>query len=219
MPAKILVVEDDPGIRMLVASTLKSAGLTVLEARDGVEAMDFVPEADLVVLDVGLPRQSGWEVLEAIRQNFGQLPVLMLTGHADETNRVRGLESGADDYLTKPFSVRELAARVKALLRRSGRLGLIVMGSLKLSPGSREAWLDNDTLHLTPLEFDLLMTLAQAPGRIFSREELLVRHWGAEYEGTERVVDIYVGRLRKKLLTESDRLETVWGQGYRLRGD
>lgn len=218
MPAKVLVVEDDPGIRMLVATALKRAGFAVLEARDGVEAMDFVPEADLVVLDVGLPRKSGWEVLEAIRQNFGQLPVL-ITGHSDEASRVRGLESGADDYLTKPFSVRELAARVKALLRRSGRLGLIVVGSLKLSPNSREAWLGKDTLHLTPLEFDLLMTLAQAPGRIFSREELLVRHWGPEYEGTKRVVDIYISRLRKKLLAESDRLETVWGQGYRLRSD
>ncbi|WP_347240341.1 response regulator transcription factor [Thermus sp.] len=222
---RILLVEDDPQVGELVKRFLENEGFQVRWARLGREALDRVFEEarpDLVVLDRGLPDLEGLEVLRALRELDPLLPVLLLTGRADEESRVEGLLEGADDYLGKPFSLRELLARIKALLRRAGKEGRRRFGPLEVDLEGRQAYLEGEPLRLSPTEMNLLLVFAQAPGRVFTREELLERVWGPEFDGNERVVDAYIRLLRKKLKDDplAPRfIETVVGLGYRFLGE
>ncbi|MGC8903825.1 response regulator transcription factor [Thermus sp.] len=222
---RILLVEDDPQVGELVKRFLEKEGFQVRWARLGREALDRVFEEarpDLVVLDRGLPDLEGLEVLRALRELDPLLPVLLLTGRADEESRVEGLLEGADDYLGKPFSLRELLARIKALLRRAGKEGRRRFGPLEVDLEGRQAYLEGEPLRLSPTEMNLLLVFAQAPGRVFTREELLERVWGPEFDGNERVVDAYIRLLRKKLKDDplAPRfIETVVGLGYRFLGE
>jgi len=174
-----------------------------------------------LVLDRALPDAEGLEVLKAFRELDPLLPALVLTGRSDEESRVEGLLSGADDYLGKPFSLKELSARIQALLRRAGKEGARRYGALELDFSRQEARLFGEPLRLSPRERALLFTLASAPGRVYSRGELLERVWGLEFEGEERVVDAYIRLLRKKLQDDPKAprfIETVVGLGYRFLG-
>lgn len=222
--ARIFLVEDDPQVGELVKRFLEKEGLLVVWARTGREALKQAWEGtkpDLVVLDRGLPDLEGLEVLRSLRDLDPLLPVL-LTGRAEEDSRVEGLLEGADDYLGKPFSLQELLARIKALLRRGGKEGRRYFGPLELDLEARKAYLDGQPLKLSATEANLLFVLAQTPGRVYTREELLARVWGPEFEGSERVVDAYIRLLRKKLKDDPQAprfIETVVGMGYRFLGE
>jgi two-component system alkaline phosphatase synthesis response regulator PhoP len=228
---RVLVVEDEPNIRELVAFHLGLEGLQVFQAKDGDEALRIVRSQpfDLCVLDLMLPKVDGLAVCRAIRREplNADAPILMLTARREEADKVLGLESGADDYLTKPFGVRELVARVRALLRRartsqptsSTGAKVIVAGGLKIDPARRQATLDGRLLELTPHEFDVLQLLASQPGIVFTREKILERVWTHDTHVTVRSVDTLVKRLRQKI--ESDTRQpalilTVWGTGYKF---
>ncbi|WP_337844475.1 response regulator transcription factor [Thermus sp.] len=217
---KVLVVDDDPAILEVLEGYLRGAGFQVLKDEDGAEALALFPQADLVILDLMLPKVDGFQVAQAIRQARPELPLLLLTARGEEEDRVRGLELGADDYVVKPFSPREVVARVKALLRRTGLREELRYGPLRLLPMKREAHLGEDPLPLSRLEFDLLLTLAQHPGVVFSRERLLEKIWGPDFPGVDRVVDVHIAALRKKLGDDAENprfIETVRGVGYRFR--
>ncbi|HLJ80806.1 MAG TPA: response regulator transcription factor [Ktedonobacterales bacterium] len=228
--ATILLVEDAHDLAQVVARELEAAGYRVVLASDGVAGVQLHAreQPDLVILDWMLPKMDGLEVLRRIRQSTGT-PVLMLTARGEETDRVIGLEVGADDYLTKPFSMRELVARVRAMLRRvellremlsadqAGAGEVLVRGPLRLDPQAHRAELDGEALDLSPTEFALLHLLLRSPGRAFSRAYLLDTVWQESYVGGDRSVDNAVLRLRKKLGPLGEDIETVWGIGYRLR--
>jgi two-component system alkaline phosphatase synthesis response regulator PhoP len=217
---KVLLVDDDPAILEVLRAYLQGAGFSVLEAQDGEEALLLFPQADLVVLDLMLPKMDGWRVAEAIKRERPELSILMLTARGEEEERVRGLELGADDYVVKPFSPKEVVARIKALLRRAGLKEELTYGPLRLLPRKREAYLGGEPLPLSRLEFDLLLTLAQHPGMVFSRERLLEKVWGPDFPGVDRVVDVHIAGLRKKLGDDPDNprfIETVRGVGYRFK--
>lgn len=225
MSKRILVVDDEPSIVELIRVNLEDAGYEVEVAADGDEALARFAERpwDLIVLDLMLPGVDGIEVCRRIRKE-SQVPIIMLTAKADEIDRVLGLEMGADDYITKPFSPRELVARVRAVFRRVPETlvaGEVVQyGRLTLNLEKRTATVDTDRLHLTPKEFDLLHILARHPGRIFQREFLLEQLWEYEYTGGTRTVDVHIRRLRQKLEAHpeyADAIETVHGIGYRMR--
>jgi DNA-binding response OmpR family regulator len=228
-----LVVEDEPHIRELVVLHLGLEGLSTVEARNGEEALRLIESDafDLIVLDLMLPKVDGLAVCRAIRRGRknGDVPILMLTAKREESDKVLGLESGADDYLTKPFGVRELVARARALLRRprashlapsaAGDRAAISSGPLKLDPARRQGVLNGQAVELTPHEFDVLYLLAANPGIVFTREMLLERVWTNETHVTERSVDTLVKRLRQKI--EADTRDpklilTVWGTGYKF---
>jgi len=218
--ARVLVVDDDPAIREVLVAYLAREGHEVLEADSGEAALHQAAGADLVVLDLMLPGLDGWRVAEILRARDPELPILMLTARGEEEERVRGFELGADDYVTKPFSPRELVARVRALLRRAGHRDELVYGGLVIRPKERRVYLDGREVPLSKLEFDLLLVLAQHPGMAYPRERLLERVWGADFFGVDRVVDVHIASLRKKLGDdpESPRfIETVRGVGYRFR--
>lgn len=223
--ARILVVDDERSILDLVTAYLKPEGYQVHTAADGPTALkaarSFKP--DLIVLDVMLPGMDGLEVLSQLRRE-GNAYVILLTAKAEETDKVVGLSVGADDYLTKPFSPRELTARIKAALRRL-RMGhdfpgatILPFAHIRIDTGSRRAWVDERPVELTTIEFDLLRALAEAPGRVFSREQLLEKVWGYEYYGEARVVDVHIGHIRRKL-GEDRFIATVRGAGYRFEDD
>ncbi|NOX62767.1 MAG: response regulator transcription factor [Chloroflexi bacterium] len=225
--ATILVVDDEPTIVKTVRAYLEREGYTVHTASDGLQALQaaraFKP--DLVVLDIMLPEIDGLEVLRRLRQE-SDVWVLMLTARAEEMDKVLGLKLGADDYLTKPFSPRELVARVEAILRRGRGLApsepKLVFSHLRIDPAARRVWLDGEEVELTPIEFDLLLALARHHGRVLSREQLIELVWGYDYYGDERVVDVHIGRLRKKLERSSlahHLIATVRGVGYRLEDE
>lgn len=224
MTHKILVVDDEAAILKSVRAYLEQEGYTVLAAVDGPTALKEARTArpDLIVLDVMLPGMDGLEVLRRLRQE-SDVYVLMLTAKAEETDKVVGLMVGADDYLTKPFSPRELVARVKAILRR-GRTGetaepALVFPLLRIDLDARQATKDGIVLDLTATEFDLLAALARHAGRVLSREQLIEQVWGYDYYGDERVVDVHIGRLRKKIEDDpanSRLVVTVRGAGYRF---
>lgn len=218
--ANVLIVDDDPAIQQILQAYLGHEGYGLLEAGDGEEALEKAPQADLVVLDLMLPKRSGWEVAQILRQDFPTLPILMLTARNEEQERIQGLELGADDYVTKPFSPREVVARVRALLRRSGLKDELVFGDLRIRIRERTAYLKGEALPLSKLEYDLLLTLAHYPGMVWSRERLMERVWGGDYPGVERVVDVHIAGLRKKLGDDVENprfLETIRGVGYRFR--
>lgn len=222
--AKILVVDDEANIRSLVGSYLKAEGYEVAEAVDGDGAIEAVRHRspDLVVLDVRLPGKDGIEALREIR-TFSNVYVIMLTARAEETDKLIGLSVGADDYLTKPFSPRELIARVKAVLRRGRSTRdqgeALRFQGLEIDLARRLVTVDEDQIEITALEFDLLVALASQPGRVFSRRQLLEAVWGWDYFGDERVVDVHIRNLRRALhdTAGSPRfIGTVRGVGYRF---
>ena len=230
-PHTILLVEDTRELAQVIARELEAAGYRVLRASDGRSALDrhARERPDLILLDWMLPAgPSGLDVLREVRQTAAT-PVLMLTARGEEADRVIGLELGADDYLPKPFSMRELVARVRALLRRDELLRqtiaadrqpaavTVTHGPLRLDPERHLAELAGEPLDLTPNEFALLHLLARSPGRAFSRSYLLDTVWGQDYVTGDRAVDNVVFRLRKKLGPLGEAIEAVWGVGYRLR--
>ena len=218
----IVVVEDDANIADLVELYLRRDGFRVYQAPDGETALRTIRDRQpkLIVLDLGLPGQvDGLEVCRQVRAT-SDTPIIMVTARDDEVDRVLGLELGADDYLTKPFSPRELVARVKAILRRadgprSTATAVIAIGSIEVDAGRREARLDGAPVALATREFDLLQYLVEHQGLALSRRQLLDGVWGADWIGDERTVDVHVRQLRKKF---GDRLplDTVWGVGYRM---
>ena len=223
---KILVVDDEARMRKLVKDFLTIKGYQVIEAGDGEEAVEiFFQQKDiaLIVLDVMMPKMDGWEVLKTIRLH-SKVPIIMLTARAEEVDKIIGLELGADDYMTKPFSPRELTARIKAVLRRSQKEttlpGELQVGRLRFNFSRYEVSMGGMKLELTPKEYELLKMLATNLGKVFTREQLLEKVWGYEYFGDTRTVDVHVRHLRAKLAAEpetADMLETVRGFGYRLR--
>jgi len=222
---RILVVDDETPMVELVGTYLRSEGMDVAVARDGPAALDAVRDRrpDVIVLDVMLPGLDGFEVLRRVR-TFSDAYVIMLSARAEEIDRIVGLSVGADDYMVKPFSPRELVARVKALLRRpraaSGEAGTVDLGELVIDQPTRTVTLRGEPVALTAIEFDLLLTLALEPGVVFTRQRLLDRVWGMDYVGDEHVVDVHLGNLRRKLGDSAARptfIETVRGAGYRLR--
>ena len=214
--ARVLLVEDEPSLRFALTSQLRKAGYRVRAAATAAEGWEALEDADVVVLDRMLPDEDGLAFLERLRRTprYEGLPVLMLTARASEHDRVEGLLGGADDYLTKPFSSAELAARLVALLRRAPRERRIERGELRLEPERFEARLGGRALRLTRREFDLLAFLAARPGRVYDRATLLERVWGPDFLGTPRTVDQHVAQLREKL--GPGWIETVRGRGYRF---
>jgi DNA-binding response OmpR family regulator len=225
----ILLVEDAFDLAQVIVRELEALGYEVLHAADGVAALELHArhQPDLMILDWMLPKLDGLEVLRQIRQT-SSVPILMLTARDEEADRVIGLEVGADDYLTKPFGMRELIARVRALLRRIERVqqileadraqsdAAVAYGPLYLDPEAYQATLDHRPLDLTRTEFELLHLLLRNPGRAFSRAYLLDMVWGETYVTGDRSVDNAILRLRRKLGSQGDAIETVWGVGYRL---
>jgi DNA-binding response OmpR family regulator len=225
--ARVLVVEDEPDLNNLLRDQLRAEGHTVEQAFDGRTAVAAVERQapDLVLLDWMLPDLDGLAVCRRLREQH-LMPIIMLTARAEEVDRVLGLEIGADDYLTKPFSMRELMARVRAQLRRielegrrrsSGGEESVRVGSLAVDPHSRTVTLEGAELKLTPTEFQLLHLFVANPGRAFSRNFLLERIWHNDFAGYERAVDTHVTRLRRKLGPLGERIVTVWGVGYRFQ--
>jgi DNA-binding response OmpR family regulator len=231
---KVLVVEDDQTLLEVLKYNLIKEGYAILTANDGVQALDVarVQKPDLVVLDVMLPRLNGFEVCRILRKEM-TMPILMLTAKAGETDKVVGLELGADDYMTKPFSMREFLARIKAMLRRSEMLkseaaaasesapAIIRAGDLEIDLVKHKISRAGSTIDLSPKEFDLLAFLAKNREQVFSRDQLLEKVWGYEYAGDTRTVDVHIRWLRQKI--ESDPaypkyLITVRGVGYKLEG-
>lgn len=228
--ARILVVDDDKQIVRLVRSYLEQAGFQVLTAFNGETALHSIrsDRPDLVVLDLMLPDRDGWEVTRIIRSNpaLAGLPVIMLTARVEDTDKIIGLELGADDYITKPFNPREVVARVRAVLRRSAGEPVqpqrLQLGPLRMDVDRHQATLNGEAVELTPTEYDLLRVLLEHPGRAFTRLELIEQGLGYAYAGMERTVDSHIKNLRKKLNAAPDEaiyIETVYGIGYRLRGE
>jgi len=226
MAQTILVVDDEARIVKLVRDYLERAGLAVLTARDGETALAVArrEQPDLIVLDLMLPGVDGLDVCRRLRQESG-VPIIMLTARVEEADRVVGLELGADDYVTKPFSPRELVARVRATLRRAeGQVGpatVIRAGDVELDTAALAATVGGEPVDLTPTEFHLLAALARQPGRIFSREQLLEAVHGVAFEGYDRSIDSHVKNIRRKLEPDPHRpryIQTVYGVGYRFDG-
>ena len=225
--ARILLVDDEPAIVETVRAYLEAEGYTVQTASDGPGALTLARSfhPDIIVLDLMLPGLDGLEVLRRLRQ-ISDVYVLLLTAKTHETDKVVGLTMGADDYVTKPFSPRELVARVKALLRRGRSSGagdaVLVFHRLRLDPQARRVWKDAASIELTPLEFDLLYALARYRGRVLSREQLIEQVWGYDYYGEDRVVDVHLGRIRRKLEDDAATprlIVTVRGAGYRFEDE
>lgn len=221
---KILLVDDEQSIRELLEFNLKKNGYETLTAADGREALQKAEGTDLILLDLMLPEIDGIEVCRRLKTaaKTADIPIIMLTAKAEEVDRIIGLEMGADDYVAKPFSMRELMARIKAVLRRSSssdrnNSNVLVIGRLKIDFASYQVWLADASVPLTPKEFDLLKLLVTNQGRAFSRDELLERVWGYEYYGDTRTVDVHIRHLRSKLAADealSNAIETVRGVGY-----
>lgn len=227
--SRVLIVDDDQRVRTVVAWQLEADGFAVTEAGDGAAALAQIEDnrPDLVVLDLSLPGVGGLDVLRRVREAEGTaapLPVIVLSGRSGETDRIIGLDLGADDYLVKPFEHDELLARVRALLRRrplavAAQPTALVYGDLRLDPLTREAWRGDAEVNLTSLEFDLLWHFMRRPRQVFTRQQLLDAVWGGGSVATSNVVDVYIGYIRVKLeMSGQSRLvHTIRGVGYALR--
>jgi two-component system alkaline phosphatase synthesis response regulator PhoP len=219
--AKILVIDDEQSILDLISAYLRPEGYQVYTASDGPSGLKAARayKPDLVVLDIMLPGMDGVELLTHLRRE-SNVYVIMLTAKTEETDKIVGLSVGADDYVTKPFSPRELVARIKAALRRLGSRGGVLEGNIlafhhvRIDNGARQVWVDEQPVELTTTEFDLLKTLAENSGLVLSREQLLEKVWGYDYYGEMRVVDVHIGHVRQKL--GEDFIVTVRGVGYRF---
>jgi two-component system, OmpR family, alkaline phosphatase synthesis response regulator PhoP len=219
----ILVVDDEPNIVQLARMYLERDGYRVETASDGRLALESVErhKPALIVLDLMLPEVDGLEVCRQLRSAHNPIPILMCTARDEDVDKIVGLELGADDYLVKPFNPRELAARVKAILRRGVRqersqISPLHLGDLTIDSASREVSIDNQLVELRTQEFDLLLTFAEHRGLVLSREQLLEKAWGFDFYGQTRTVDVHVGHLRRKLAGSNVKIETVTGVGYKL---
>jgi DNA-binding response OmpR family regulator len=243
--ATILVVEDDIALCNLLRSHLEAEGYAVIQAFEGPAALIAVEQhrPQLILLDWMLPGMDGLAVCRRLRQSY-LTPIIMLTARTEEVDQILGLEVGADDYIAKPFSIRQVLARVRAILRRVEldsqqavpvgapatetsvvqgstlpTVQAIVRGALRISPGERSVKLEGQEVDLTPKEYDLLVLLASHPGWVFKREVLLQQVWGDSYDGFDRTIDNHITRLRKKLGVLGEKIDTVWGVGYRFKAD
>lgn len=225
MGKRILVIDDERSILELVRMNLELAGYEVVTGESGQEALQLVAScrSELLILDVMLPDQSGYYVLRHLREQGERLPVIMLTAKGEREDRILGLRLGADDYVTKPFSSEELILRVQAVLRRAEPVAAAVpaenavaVQGLMIYPESRTAEVDGQAVSLTRKEFDTLELMMRHPNHVFTRERLLEEVWGYDFAGSTRAVDILIQRLRKKMGPYADRLETVYGTGYKL---
>ena len=225
--AKILVVDDEAVLVKGIRFNLQQEGYQVETGSDGEQAVELAREGsfDLVILDLMMPKIDGLQACMRIRE-FSNVPIIMLTARSEDTDKIIGFECGADDYITKPFNILELKARVRALLRRAGMAaqkqggGRLSMGHITLDVDARAAWKDGKSVDLTAKEFDLMELLLRNPGRVYSRENLLNVVWGYEYAGDYRTVDVHVRRLREKLELDPANPEyilTKWGVGYYLK--
>jgi two-component system alkaline phosphatase synthesis response regulator PhoP len=231
MNKKVLVVDDEQSIVTLLQYNLQQAGFEVVTALDGETGRDLAIEEqpDLMILDLMLPKMDGMEVCKHLRQQKVMTPILMLTAKDDEFDKVLGLELGADDYMTKPFSPREVVARVKAILRRTQMITepvvneedseQIVISDLKILPQRYEAFFSNNELELTPKEFELLLYLAKHKGRVLTRDQLLSAIWNYDFAGDTRIVDVHISHLREKIEPNTKKpvyIKTIRGLGYKL---
>lgn len=224
---RILIVDDEQSIVTLLKYNIEKAGFETDAAFDGEEAIQKIEQNnyDLVILDVMLPKLDGMEVIKTLRQNKNNVPVLMATALDTELDKILGLEFGADDYLTKPFSPKEVVARIKAILRRSGKteqpsdFSEIKIGELTIFPEKYEVKLRDEALHFTRKEFELLKYLAVHKGKVLTRDQLLNEIWNYDYVGDTRIVDVHIGRIRDKIETDTKNpnyIKTIHGLGYKL---
>lgn len=220
----ILVVDDNVSIRTLVREYLTEQGLRVVTADNGQNALYTARQEkpDLILLDIMMPEMDGYQFVTAYRKE-SETPIILLTAKLEETDKVLGLELGADDYVTKPFGMRELLARIRAVLRRVGADSLqpatLKAGDISLDHDTRQVRVDGNPVNLTPSEFDLLATFMTSPGRVFSRADLLIKLQGTTFEGVERTIDVHIRNLRTKIETDPSEpryIETVFGVGYRF---
>ena len=220
--SKIMIVDDDPHIRELVCVLLKNGGFDACEAKDGRDALQQMTDEnpELAIVDLMMPNMDGYELCRKLRQYYENMPVLMLTAKADLPSKVKGFESGADDYLIKPFEGDELIMRVRALLRRYKieASQIILVGNVVIDKNSYTVMVDDVKEDIPMKEFELLFKLAGFPGRTFSRDQLIEDVWGYDFEGNERTLDVHIGRLRDRFPTETSgfKITTVRGLGYRL---
>ncbi len=220
----ILLVDDEPSIIQLARMYIEREGFQVESAADGEKALEAVARLRpaLLVLDVMLPKLDGFEICRVLRGKGNPIPIIMLTARDEDIDKIIGLELGADDYLTKPFNPRELVARIKAILRRAERPSTadgsapVHFADLTIDSVRREVLCKQRPVELRTQEFDLLLTLAEQPGRVFTREQLLEKAWGFEYYGQTRTVDVHIAQLRRKLSASAAKIETVTGVGYKL---
>jgi DNA-binding response OmpR family regulator len=221
---RILIVEDDDRIREILIKYMKKEKFQVHDAPDGKTALSLIDDNkyDIAVLDVMLPDIDGWSILKHIRESDSDIPVIMLTARAEEEDRLFGFELGADDYVTKPFSAKELIARVKVQLKKSHRSvvdSMMVIGNIKINTEYRQVYVNDKAVEMTPIEYSLLQYFADNRNIALTRDQILDNVWGYDYYGDERTVDTHVKRLRKKLDDEGDKIKTVRGHGYRLAVD
>ncbi|WP_102345312.1 response regulator transcription factor [Bacillus sp. Marseille-P3661] len=231
MGKKILVVEDEHSILTLLQYNLEQAGFEVKTATDGEEGLQaaIADQPDLIVLDLMLPKLDGIEVCKGLRQQKIMIPILMLTAKDEEFDKVLGLELGADDYMTKPFSPREVVARIKAILRRTQVIDdldengvsteKLILGELKIIPQQFEAYYENQLLELTPKEFELLVFLVRNKGRVLTRDQLLSAVWNYDFVGDTRIVDVHISHLREKIEKNTKKpiyIKTIRGIGYKM---
>ncbi|MBO6196887.1 MAG: response regulator transcription factor [Butyrivibrio sp.] len=222
MSKKALVVDDEKAIVKGIKFSLEQDDIVVDCAYDGQEALDKAKAGnyDIILLDVMLPKLTGFEVCQQIRE-FSDVPIIMLTAKGDDMDKILGLEYGADDYITKPFNILEVKARIKAIIRRTGRTAdtnqVMTFGDLKLNEEYRRVFVGDREINVTSREYELLELLASTPGKTYTREELLETIWGTDYPGDERTVDVHIRRLREKLESnpsEPRYVRTKWGAGY-----
>lgn len=220
----ILIADDEAKMRNVIKIYLEREGYTVLEACDGEEALDkfYSKDISLVLLDVMMPKIDGWTILRKIRQE-SSTPIIMLSARGEEYDKLFGFELGVDDYITKPFSPKEMVARIKAVIRRSSdnietsSTSLLKAGSLSLMPKSRQILIDKEEIYLTPKEYELLYFLVKNKNVVFSREQLLNKVWGYNFIGDARTVDTHIKQLREKLKPYKKYIKTVWGTGYKFK--
>lgn len=213
----IYLVEDDKSIRNLVEYALREKGYEVCGFSDGSNIVEKVrnENIDLLILDIMLPEKDGLSILKEIRE-FSNLPIIMLTARTDEFDKVKGLDLGADDYISKPFSILELISRVKAVLRRSRKTDDLTYKEISLNTSKRRVRVLDDKIDLTYKEFEILLLLMSNPGNVISREDFLLKIWGYDYEGETRTVDVHIASLRSKLKDSGKHIQTVRNLGYRL---